>query len=106
MEKKIPTLSVIMTGCSGAHFVEQAGLELRNLPASASGVLGLLKGVRHHTRLQMHSYTKKMGPDLPYTHCMLPTIFWLGELFSWAFWRIIQIHYFQCKHYPFCFVLF
>jgi hypothetical protein len=41
MEKKIPTLSVIMTGCSGAHFVEQAGLELRNLPASASGVLEL-----------------------------------------------------------------
>jgi hypothetical protein len=28
-------------GCPGIHFVEQAGLELRNLPASASQVLGL-----------------------------------------------------------------
>jgi hypothetical protein len=31
----------------GTHFVDQAGLELRNLPASASQVLGL-KAVRHH----------------------------------------------------------
>ena len=28
-------------GCPGTHFVDQAGLELRNLPASASQVLGL-----------------------------------------------------------------
>jgi hypothetical protein len=28
-------------GFSGTHFVDQAGLELRNLPASASRVLGL-----------------------------------------------------------------
>jgi hypothetical protein len=28
-------------GCSGTHSVDQAGLELRNLPASASLVLGL-----------------------------------------------------------------
>jgi hypothetical protein len=27
-------------GCPGTHFVEQAGLELRNPPASASWVLG------------------------------------------------------------------
>jgi hypothetical protein len=27
--------------CPGTHFVDQAGLELRNLPASASQVLGL-----------------------------------------------------------------
>jgi hypothetical protein len=29
-------------GCPGIHFVNQAGLELRNLPASASQVLGNL----------------------------------------------------------------
>jgi hypothetical protein len=29
------------SGCPGAHFVDQAGLELRNPPASASQVLGL-----------------------------------------------------------------
>jgi hypothetical protein len=28
-------------GCPGTHFVDQAGLELRNLPASATRVLGL-----------------------------------------------------------------
>jgi hypothetical protein len=28
-------------GCPGTHFVDQAGLELRNLPASAFQVLGL-----------------------------------------------------------------
>jgi hypothetical protein len=28
-------------GCPGTHSVDQAGLELRNLPASASKVLGL-----------------------------------------------------------------
>jgi hypothetical protein len=27
-------------GCPGTHFVDQAGLKLRNLPASASRVLG------------------------------------------------------------------
>jgi hypothetical protein len=34
-------------GCPGTHSVDQAGLELRNLPASASQVLGI-KGLRHH----------------------------------------------------------
>jgi hypothetical protein len=29
------------TGCPGTHFVDQAGLKLRNPPASASQVLGL-----------------------------------------------------------------
>jgi hypothetical protein len=34
-------VSLYSPGCPGAHFVDQAGLELRNLPASASRVLGL-----------------------------------------------------------------
>jgi hypothetical protein len=36
-------VSLYSPGCPGTHFVDQAGLELRNLPASASasGVLGL-----------------------------------------------------------------
>jgi hypothetical protein len=36
-------VSLYSPGCPGAHFVDQAGLELRNLPASASAsqVLGL-----------------------------------------------------------------
>jgi hypothetical protein len=31
----------VSPGCPGTHFVDQAGLELRNPPASASRVLGL-----------------------------------------------------------------
>ena len=34
-------VSLSSAGCPGTHFVDQAGLELRNLPASASQVLGL-----------------------------------------------------------------
>jgi hypothetical protein len=34
-------VSLCCPGCPGTHSVEQAGLELRNLPASASWVLGL-----------------------------------------------------------------
>jgi hypothetical protein len=34
-------VSLYNPGCTGTHFVDQAGLELRNLPASASRVLGL-----------------------------------------------------------------
>jgi hypothetical protein len=31
-------VSLCSPGCPGTHFVDQAGLELRNLPASASQV--------------------------------------------------------------------
>jgi hypothetical protein len=34
-------VSLYSPGCPGAHFVDQAGLELRNPPASDSRVLGL-----------------------------------------------------------------
>ena len=34
-------MSLCSPGCPGTHSVDQAGLELRNLPASASQVLGL-----------------------------------------------------------------
>jgi hypothetical protein len=34
-------VSLSSLGCPGTHFVDQAGLELRNPPASASRVLGL-----------------------------------------------------------------
>jgi hypothetical protein len=35
------TVSLCSPGCPRTHFVDQAGLELRNLPASASRELGL-----------------------------------------------------------------
>jgi hypothetical protein len=34
-------VSLYSFGCPGTHFVDQAGLEFRNPPASASGVLRL-----------------------------------------------------------------
>jgi hypothetical protein len=34
-------VSLCSSSCLGTHFVDQAGLELRNPPASASRVLGL-----------------------------------------------------------------
>jgi hypothetical protein len=34
-------VSLYSPGCPGTHFVDQAGLELRNLPACASQVLEL-----------------------------------------------------------------
>jgi hypothetical protein len=34
-------VSLCSPGCPGTHSVDQAGLEVRNLPASASRVLGL-----------------------------------------------------------------
>jgi hypothetical protein len=34
-------VSLYSPGCPGTHFVDQAGLELRNPPASASRELGL-----------------------------------------------------------------
>jgi hypothetical protein len=34
-------VSLCSPGCPGTHFVDQAGLELRNLPTSASRVLRL-----------------------------------------------------------------
>ncbi|GAB1298759.1 ERO1-like protein alpha [Apodemus speciosus] len=38
---KLKLVSLCSPGCSGTHSVDQAGLELRNPPASASQVLGL-----------------------------------------------------------------
>ena len=42
-------VSLYSPGCPGTHSVDQAGLELTNLPASASRAE--IKGVCHHARL-------------------------------------------------------
>jgi hypothetical protein len=56
-------------GCPGTHFVDQAGLELRNPPASASMSAGI-KGMCHHARL----LAAFMGDSslVPSTHSYLP----------------------------------
>jgi hypothetical protein len=50
-------VSLCSSGCPGIHVVDQAGLELRNLPASASQVLRLkvctpLPGQKKHSLAQ------------------------------------------------------
>jgi hypothetical protein len=51
-------VSLCSPGCPGTHSIDQAGLELRNPPASASQVLGL-KACTTTARLQnlKESYT-------------------------------------------------
>jgi hypothetical protein len=60
-------VSLCSPGCPGTHFVDQAGLELRNPPASASRVLGL-KACATTARLtphfQMQHLDKKNPPNL------------------------------------------
>jgi hypothetical protein len=43
-------VSLCSLGCPGTHSVDQAGLKLRNLPASASQVLGLKVCTIHHCK--------------------------------------------------------
>jgi hypothetical protein len=52
-------VSLYSPGCPGTHFVDQAGLELRNPPASASQVLGL-KAPPLPSRLYVFLSQKKM----------------------------------------------
>jgi hypothetical protein len=47
--------SLCSPGCLGTHFVDQAGLKLRNQPASASQVLGL-KACATTARLQRYVF--------------------------------------------------
>jgi hypothetical protein len=46
-------VSLCSPGCPGTHFVDQAGLELRDPPASLCLPSSGIKGVCHHTRLRM-----------------------------------------------------
>jgi hypothetical protein len=57
-------VSLCSPGCPGTHSVDQAGLELRNLPASASQVLGL-KACNTTSRLANISYSLQGSPKVP-----------------------------------------
>ena len=59
-------VSLDSPGCSGTHFVDQAGIELRNPPASASQVLGLKATVRGCPR-EYHS-SPHQSLQLPTSH--------------------------------------
>ena len=57
-------LCVRNSPCPGTHFIDQVGLELRDLPASASVVLGL-KACTITSRLTYFSYVLGYMPSTP-----------------------------------------
>jgi hypothetical protein len=69
-------VSLYSPGCPGTHSADQAGLELRNLPASASQVLGL-KAFGTTAQLQKQIFnclcTSTHGPPLLWDHLLFPS---------------------------------
>jgi hypothetical protein len=61
-------VSLCSPGCPGTHFVDQAGLELRNPPASASQVLGL------------KACTTTAQLLLPFNYVCLCLCVWIGSV--------------------------
>jgi hypothetical protein len=55
-------VSLCRPGCPGTHSVDQAGLELRNLPASASQVLGLKVCATTAQRMRLLISTRPNAP--------------------------------------------
>jgi hypothetical protein len=51
-------VSLCSSGCPGTHSVDQAGLELRNPPASAAQVLGLKAWPPHPARDTFLTFSK------------------------------------------------
>ena len=63
-------VSLYSPGCPGTHFVDQAGLQLRNLPASASRVLGL-KMCTTTPGLKQPFHFVFIFPGMPFCLCFL-----------------------------------
>ena len=69
-------------GCPGTHFVDQAGLKIRNLPASAG-----IKGMCHHTgHTTSHFYPSR---KFIYLRTTLLLSVWLHILIKWLFQHYI-----------------
>ncbi|GAB1298674.1 NIMA (Never in mitosis gene a)-related expressed kinase 4 [Apodemus speciosus] len=56
---RVSLVSLCSTGCPGTHSEDQAGLELRNPPASASQVLGLKARLQEHMGDKYTTYSVK-----------------------------------------------
>jgi hypothetical protein len=96
-------VSLCSSGCPGTHFVDQAGLELRNPPAFASQVLGLKAcgtTVRlHHFFLKEVHLAREMAPQLealdhlPEDKSSVPSthIFIFATLMTFSLWRNISL---------------
>jgi hypothetical protein len=91
-------VSLYSPGCPGTHFVDQAGLELRNPPASASRVLGLKacttpglnKSLLHSSLPRFILEKGKVIPvwgSVPPPNCCC-WVFVLFCLFSFSFFKI------------------
>ena len=54
-------VSLCCPGCPGTHSVDQAGLELRNLPASASQMLGLQVSTKTNYLANPNTWEAEVG---------------------------------------------
>jgi hypothetical protein len=66
-------------GCPGTHFVDQAGLELRNMPASASQVLGLKACLHHPAEVLLNVITTLYSTTLERLPCAVKFLFSLNN---------------------------
>ena len=67
-------VSLYSPGCLGTHSVDQAGLELRNLPTSASQVLGLKACATPACPAQTFNFSPVVlgfEPRIPHKPCIL-----------------------------------
>jgi hypothetical protein len=64
-------VSLYSLGCPGTHSVDQAGLELRNLPASASQVLGLKACATATQQEKFLIKEKYLGPKIKPQVCTM-----------------------------------
>jgi hypothetical protein len=88
-------VSLCSPGCPGTHFVGQAGLELRNLPAFASQVLGLKACTTTTWQNCGHFNANKLRFRAPHLHPGLD-VHQATEISTFGFcggWRMSLVHF-------------
>ncbi|GAB1300800.1 Testis anion transporter 1 [Apodemus speciosus] len=99
--RPVPAVSLYSPGCPGTHSVDQAGLEVRNPPASASASPSAgIAGVRHHARLgyllscSWHKFLKCVLTVFPFLEwvCLYRFKDWLlGDLLAGLSVGLVQV---------------
>jgi hypothetical protein len=90
-------VSLCSPGCPGTHSVDQAGLEIRNPPASASRVLGLKACATTPSSKLCFKQGSTTELCAPMQEC---PIYWLKELEEITYRKYMALHVF-CKVYLF-----
>jgi hypothetical protein len=82
-------VSLCSPGCPGTHSVDQAGLKLKNPPASASQVLGLKACATMSGRTTIFNKSTQKLFNMKYdNHCGKSLFFTLEQLYFNPFWII------------------